>query len=173
MKQNIIRAYALAAALVFLDSAQAQPIPGRISARFADLGEVHKIYLAQGLAAVIQLPYPVTEAKVGSPGDIQVQTSKTLPSELTLILKQAGAKATNLIIRCGTRTFVFDLIPSTKTHQDLVRISGSYGSPEVSDMSAVLIDASSPLPSKSKDGIPKDEMTLIDSSETHESVAGK
>jgi hypothetical protein len=91
---------------------------------------------------VIQLPYPVTEVKVGSPDDVQTQISKTLPSELTLILKRGGAQPTNLIARCGTRTFVFDLIPSRNTHQDLVRISGAYGAPQLDDMGAVLIDSS-------------------------------
>jgi hypothetical protein len=47
-----------------------------------------------------------------------------------------------LIVRCGSRSFVFDLIPSKKTHQDLVRISGSYGAPEAEDIGAVLIDSS-------------------------------
>jgi hypothetical protein len=116
--------------------------PPRISSHIVDLGEVHKVYLAQGLASVIQLPYPITEAKVGAPESVQALVSKTLPSELTLILKTAGAQPTNLIVRCGSRTFVFDIIPSHKTHQDLVRISGSYGAPERADMGAVLLDSS-------------------------------
>lgn len=124
---------------------RAELTPTRISSSLVNLGEVHKIFLAQGLVSVIQLPYPVTEVKVGNPNDVQVQISKTLPSELTLILKRGNAKATNLIARCGARTFVFDLIPSQKTHQDLVKISGSYGAPsvhDVSDIGVILIDSS-------------------------------
>ncbi len=132
----------------------AHAAPARISSGLVNLGEVHKIYLAQGLASIIQLPYPITEAKVGSPDDVQVQISKTLPSELTLVLRRAGAQPTNLIARCGSRTFVFDLIPSRKTHQDLVRISGSYGAPEMSDMGAVLIDSSSTPATKRKEARP-------------------
>ena len=136
--------------------------PSRISSRLADLGEVHKIFLAQGLAAVIQLPYPITEVKVGNPDDVQAIISKTLPSELTLLLKRSGAKPTNLIVSCGSRTFVIDLIPSRKTHQDLVRISGSYGAPEMADMGAVLVDSSSPA--KHTEAATSSDMVLIDSS---------
>jgi hypothetical protein len=141
MKQRLIK-FTIITAVSFLAIAHAETTPLRISSRLIDLGEVHKIFLSQGLVSVIQLPYPVTEVKVGSPDDIQTQISKTLPSELTLLLKRADAKATNLIARCGTHTFVFDLIPSHKTHQDLVRISGSYGSPSANYNGAILIDSS-------------------------------
>jgi hypothetical protein len=143
--------FASPAAIIFA-SALASASPGRISSRFANLGEVHKIFLAQGLASVVQLPYPITEVKTGSPEDIQVQISKTLPSELTLILKRSNAQPTNLIARCGSRSFVFDLIPSKKTHQDLVRISGSYGAPTNDDMGAVLIDSSDIATSSKAEG---------------------
>jgi hypothetical protein len=162
---------AVLTALCFTMSAFAAP--ARISARLADLGEVHKIYLAQGLASVVQLPYPVTEARVGSPDDIQVQVSKTLPSELTLILKRTGAQPTNLIVRCGTRTLVFDLIPSKKTHQDLVRISGSYGAPDMADMGAVLVDSSLPKGEAGERDSSVEGMVLLDSSDTRSKAQEK
>ncbi len=146
MKRRLIEFVVILIAIMFVTNTRAEVGPSRISSRLVNLGEVHKIFLAQGLVSVIQLPYPVTEVKVGNPDDILAQISKTLPSELTLILKRGGAKATNLIARCGTRTFVFDLIPSSKTHQDLVRISGSYGAPsgtDIGDKGAILIDSSS------------------------------
>jgi len=48
------------ALLILLHSQHGLTAPRRISSGFLDLGEVHKIYLAQGLASIIQLPYPVT-----------------------------------------------------------------------------------------------------------------
>jgi hypothetical protein len=140
-------------------SRAAETPPRRITSRLVDLGEVHKIFVAQGLAAVVQLPYPITEVKVGSPDDVHTQISKTLPSELTLILKKAGAPPTNLIVRCGLRTFVFDLIPSRKTHQDLVRISGTYGGPAPEELGATLLDSSEP-----RRTAVEGDMVLIDSS---------
>jgi hypothetical protein len=137
--------------------------PRRIMETFADLGDVHRIFLAPGLASVLQLPYPVTEAKIGSPDQVQAVISKTLPSELTLTLKTSSAQPTNLIVRCGSRTFVFDIIPSRRTHQDLIRISGAYGGP--SSQGAVLLDSS-------RAGVPDDGRVLIDSSRP-ESVARK
>lgn len=168
MKQKSIDWLALVALGSFLQvgPTYAAKGPARISSGLLNLAEVHKIYLAHGLAAVVQLPYPITEVKVGSPEDVQVQISKTLPSELTLVLKREASRGTNLIARCGSRTFVFDLIPSKKTHQDLVRISGSYGAPELSDMGAVLIESSekgSEVTRKVKEPASAD-MVLIDSS---------
>jgi len=168
MKQKLNKTGMIGVLLFVFCSAIAADRPSRISSRLANLGEVHKIFLAQGLASIVQLPYPVTEAKVGNPDEVQVQVSKTLPSELTLVLRQAGAQPTNLIVRCGARTFVMDLIPSRKTHQDLVRISGSYGAPEMADMGAVLIDSSQPVTSRSAVQNVGSDMVLIDSS-AHES----
>jgi len=162
-KYQISAAAVLLAAMVSLTPASATP--SRISSSVMDLGEVHRIFVAQGLASVIQLPYPITEVKVGSPEDVQIQISKTLPSELSLILKRLLPQPTNMIVRCGTRTFVFDLIPSRKTHQDLVRISGSYGAPSSVEIGAVLLDSSQKpehAPSVVRE---KSDMVLIDSSE--------
>ncbi len=163
-KQRSIRVAAVLCWIVEISSILAAELPGRISSQLADLGEVHKLYLAQGLASVVQLPYPITEVKLGNPDDIQAVISKTLPSEVTLILKRSTVQPTNLIIRCGVRTFVFDVIPSKKTHQDLVRISGSYGAPQMQDMGAVLIDSSRGKEAAKENAPKSSDMVLIDSS---------
>jgi hypothetical protein len=139
--------------------------PGRISSRVMDLGDVLRIYLSQGLASVVQLPFPITEVKLGNPDDVFVQVSKTLPSELTVVLRKNGARPTNLVVRCGSRTFVFDLIPSHSTHQDLVRISGSYGGPESEGLGATLIDSSRRATGESTSRSSGDDRVLIDSSQ--------
>ena len=154
-----------AGALLTAELALAQSVPGRISSQVVDLGDVLRIYLAPGLASVVQLPYPITEVKLGNPDDIYVQVSKSLPSELTVILKRNGARPTNLVARCGIKTFVFDLIPSKSTHQDLVRISGSYGGPESTGLGAVMIDSSHLSGKTAKRPKDNDDGVLIDSSQ--------
>lgn len=153
----------------------------RISSRIANLGSVQNLYMTPGLVTVLQLPTPITEVKVGSPDDVQVQISKTLPSEVSLIVKRALPQSTNLIVRCGSRSFVFDLVMSRNRHQDLVKVSGSYGAPIDQDLNQMsLIDSSAEVVSKNAATIraretannanSKDtnEMTLIDSSDLQE-----
>ena len=55
------------ALLLTVSPLAAREIPGRISSRVADLGEVMRVYLAEGLASMIQLPYPITEVRLGEP----------------------------------------------------------------------------------------------------------
>lgn len=103
--------------------------PSRISQTLLDLGGVHRIYLSPALVSVVQLPYPITETKVGDSEDLQVQLSKSAPEELTLTLRRGSANPTNVIVRCGSRIFVFDVIPSKAIHQDFVKITGTFGYP--------------------------------------------
>jgi len=125
-----------------LASAETPTLPKRISSRNVDLGRVHRVYMVPGMATMIEIPGPVTGIRMGNPEEISYFRPDKPENEVTLVLKTAGARPTNMIIRSGKRKYVFDLIPSNTTHQDTIEIVGAYGGPEIEDSGAVLIDSS-------------------------------
>ena len=133
----------------------------RLVSTHLDLSKPYKIYLTYDLVSSIKFPYPITEAKVGNPDSVKVLISKTLGSELTLKLNSHILTPTNLIVRCGKKVFVIDLIPSKSIHQDYVKITGSYSDPEYENNSLTLVSSSLSTIKQQPQGI------LIDSSERH------
>ena len=99
----------------------------RISAKVLDLGKVNKVYISAGLASVIIFPKPIIEVKLGNPDLIKTTISKTLPNELTLIINKDLRSPSNIIVRSGSRNFIFDVFPSQTMHQDLIEVMASYG----------------------------------------------
>lgn len=123
--------------------------PARISTVSKDLGRVDQIYLAPGLVSVVDMPSPVLEARVGDPKSLKVSISSVSANEVTLILGNSQASATNLIVRTDRRTFVFDVIPSKTNHQDYVKIRGTfsgYGRQGSSDTVIRVIGPQKPTP---------------------------
>lgn len=116
--------------------------PRRISGQLLDLGKVHTIYMVSGMATVIEIPTAVTGIRCGNPDAVQYFRPDRPENEVTLILKDAAAKATNLIIRSNNRKFVFDIVPSKDVHQDTVEVVGAYGGAALEDSSAVLVESS-------------------------------
>lgn len=106
--------------------------PNRISTTIQNLSEVETVRLSPGLVAVIELPKPVTEVRVGNPAAVRVQISTVSPKEVTLYLQTPTASATNLIIRAEKRMYVFDVVPSKMVHQDYLKVAGGFGSPYIS-----------------------------------------
>ncbi len=133
---------------VFAAPAPTQPSPPRrISSKVVDLGRVQPIYMVAGMATLIELPGPVTGIRTGNPDDLQYFRPQTPENEVTLILKNAKAQPTNLILRSGKKKYVFDIVPSRHVHQDTVEVVGAFGGPELEESEAVLLD-SSELPGK-------------------------
>ena len=135
--------FLVAAVASFSLSATASP-PKRIRAASLNKGEVHRIYLSPGLASVITFPCDVDEAVVGREQDLKVQVSPTTKRQLTLHLSTWAALHTNLLIRCGDKRdpFVFDVIVSHTTHQDVFKVRSFYGAPEDEETNANVIDSS-------------------------------
>ena len=123
-------------------SARAEDAPRRIQSQIVDLGQVIKVYMAVGMVTLIQIPNAVTGIRTGNPDAVQYFRPDKPENEVTLILKDANAKPTNLIIRSGKRIYVFDIIPSTTVHQDVIEIIGYYGGAGVESQGARLIDSS-------------------------------
>jgi hypothetical protein len=127
--------------------------PRRISSQIVDLAKVHPIYMVPGMATLIELPTPITGIRTGNPEDVQYYKPESPDNEVTVLLKNAAAQPTNLILRSGKRKYVFDIVPSKSLHQDTVEVVGSYGGPDLKD--AQLIDSSSSSKNEAKKGAEK------------------
>ena len=117
-------------------------LPKRISGQILDLGKVHTIYMVPGMATLIEIPTAVTCIRTGNPEAVQYFRPDKPENEVTLILKDAHAKPTNLIIRSNSRKYVFDVVPSKDIHQDTIEVVGSYGGATIESESAELIESS-------------------------------
>lgn len=117
-------------------------LPKRISGQMVDLGEVHRIYMVPGMATVLEIPGAVTGIRIGNPDLVEYYKPEKPDNEVTLVLKKSGSEPTNLIVRSGKRKFVFDIVPSKKTHQDSVEIVGAYGGASLMNNEMELISSS-------------------------------
>jgi hypothetical protein len=116
--------------------------PSRISSKVMDLGKVTPIRMVPGMATIIEVPGPVTGIRLGNPEAVQYFRPERPDNEVTLILQRGGVKPTNLIVRSGKKKFVFDIVPSTRVHQDTVEVVGAYGGPALQDAEIELLDSS-------------------------------
>ena len=95
-----------------------------------------------GMATLIRIPSAVTGVREGDPESLKYFRPDKPENEVTLILKDANAKPTNFFIISGKHTYIFDIIPSTTRHQDLIEIMGYYGGAGMDSQGALLIDSS-------------------------------
>lgn len=116
--------------------------PKRISSKYVDLSKVQTIYMVPGMATLIEIPENVSGIRIGDPDSIVYFKPEHPDNEVTVILKATTAKPTNLIIRGGSKKYVFDIIPSKVIHQDAIQILGAYGSPAVDISNATLLESS-------------------------------
>lgn len=101
----------------------------RVSSVNYNLSTVDKIYVAAGLASVIEFPKNIIEVRVGDSQSVKALISQVSPRELTVYLSSTASKASNLIVRADKKVYVLDIVPSTSNHQDYVKIKGSFGAP--------------------------------------------
>ena len=112
--------------VLLLASIASAQTPNRITAINFDKSRVERLYMAPGLASALTFPCDLDEATVGRDEDLKAKMSPTTKRQLTLFLNSSASLPTNLIVRCGDRQepFVFDVVPSRNSHQDVVRITG-------------------------------------------------
>lgn len=101
----------------------------RVSSVNHNLSSIDKIYVAAGLASVIEFPKNIIEVRIGDSQSVKALISQVSPKELTVYLSSTASKASNLIVRADKKIYVFDIVPSTTNHQDYVKIKGSFGAP--------------------------------------------
>tara|TARA_B100001248_G_C27397386_1_gene466609 strand:+ start:4963 stop:5391 length:429 start_codon:yes stop_codon:yes gene_type:complete len=95
----------------------------RIASYTGDESKVQKIYIKPGLVSKMRLPCDIKEVVNPKTSNFHVQISEKYKNELNYSFLDTSAKAINIIVNCkGQRTFIFDLVPSTRTHIDLVKV---------------------------------------------------
>ena len=99
---------------------------GAQSAQFVFIEEKKPktIFLFPGQVSLLTLPCQITKALVGSPNDIKVEIDKINKKELHILLKKWRPEASNLILKCKDKVFLFSLIPSKNNHYDYVKVLG-------------------------------------------------
>lgn len=123
-------------ALIALPTFAAEPI----SRAVVDLSKSTEIRMAPGRVAILEMPESISEAKVGAPRKLKVVPSASDPKELTLFWIEGGAFRTNLIVRTTKRIFVFDVVPVTSGHQDVVQVRGAFGAPGMRHIGRTIVE---------------------------------
>ena len=88
---------------------------------FAKENKATRIYLYPARISLLELPCTITKALQGSPNDIKLEID-TNSKELILLLKKWHSQASNLILKCDDKLFLFNLIPSKNKHYDYVKV---------------------------------------------------
>lgn len=137
-----------------------QRIPQRIRSIHFDKGKVEKIYMAPGLVTTLIFRCDIDEVIIGSSEDLKAVQSETSKKRINLFVNSATSMPTNLVVGCGKSNtmYVFDVIPSEVSHQDIVSIFGSYGGPGFLDLSEIKID-----PTKKESKIPNGAVLVEES----------
>lgn len=147
MKKNYYKSLTIGAILITSALGHAdEKVPNRISALDIDVSKVTRIKLAPGLVSVIEFKEPMSEVFVGNDASVKAKISKTKPNLVAVSLARGGVEPTNLIaFYSGEKKkvpVIFEVIPSNNTHQDYVKVVGTYGAPEVESTSRVLVFSS-------------------------------
>ena len=80
------------------------------------------LFLFPGRVSLLNLPCPISKALVGSPKDIKAEVDKQSPQDAHILLKKWRSEPSNLILKCNTKVFLFNLIPTRKFHYDYVKV---------------------------------------------------
>jgi hypothetical protein len=127
--------------IFFISFSAGAKIP-RLSVVYFNEGEVMKLVLAAGRPSVLLFPCPVVSFYTGTGGDMSAVANERNPKEIGLWLTSSAAEPASLIVRCESKTFVFDIIPSRTSSQDFVNIIASFGAPEMVESSKKIIASS-------------------------------
>ena len=80
------------------------------------------LFLFPGRVSLLSLPCPITKAITGSSNDIKVEIDKLSPMDAHILLKKWRSDPSNLILKCSDRVFLFNLMPSKKSHYDYIKV---------------------------------------------------
>ena len=122
---------------------------------FVEEKKPETVFLFPGRISLLSLPCPITKALIGAPEDIKAEVDKVNKKELHILLKKWGSEPSNLILKCGNRIFIFNLIPSKSAHYDYVEVLGHISSKPFKVKSA-LPNTPSPL----KGGLREKDFTI-------------
>ena len=86
------------------------------------------IFLFSGRVSLLSLPCSIKKALLGSPKDIKAEVDSLNSKEIHILLKKWHSQPSNLILKCESKVFLFNLIPSKNQHYDYVKILGHVSS---------------------------------------------
>lgn len=101
----------------------------RISEVVIDESRPYELIVTPGRATMILFPCPILSTAKGTGGDFEIQIKENDSKEVILWLNHSFSEPSGLIARCEKKVFVFDIVPSTTSHQDYVKIVGSISGP--------------------------------------------
>ena len=87
------------------------------------------LFLFPGRVSLLSLPCFITKALTGSPNDIQTEVDSLSPTDAHILLKKWKSQPSNLILKCNDRVFLFNIIPTKKSHYDYVRVLSHIKTP--------------------------------------------
>ena len=114
-----------------------------------------RIFLFPSRVSLLSLPCLITKALVGSPNDIKAEVDKLNFKDVHILLKKWGSKPSNLILKCKSKVFLFNLIPSKNTHFDYIKVLAHISSTPFKVKSALPNS-----PSLSNGGLRKKDFTI-------------
>ena len=80
------------------------------------------LFLFPGRVSLLSLPCVITKALTGSPNDIKTEVDELSPKDAHILLKKWKSQPSNLILKCSGRVFLFNILPTKKSHYDYVRV---------------------------------------------------
>lgn len=88
-----------------------------------DKNKPFPVYIQPGRSTTIDLPCSITSAVPGTMGDLKAEIGPEKDNSLLVWLLSDRSIPTNLIVRCGIRVLVFDIVPTRNSHQDYINIT--------------------------------------------------
>ncbi len=97
----------------------------RISSFIFDTSKPFVIHIKPGLTSIVQFPCEISEVQMGLKRSLKVEVSKVNKRDLILSAQSTLSPPTNVIVRCGERLFVFDILLNKQFHEDIIKIRGA------------------------------------------------
>ena len=118
-------------------------VPDRIISIYFDLGKVYPICVRPGQETYLHFSTAIDDAKTASTEDLFREVWPGDARRLTIRLARGHALPTDLHVFSGKKVFVFDIIPTTDSNQEVINIAGVYGAASfVGETSRKLIGSS-------------------------------
>lgn len=116
----------LALFIVFFLARGSKAKEARISEVSHDLSKTSTIKMTVGRSTVVDFPCEISHATLGLTDDIKIKVGPDSKKTMTIWLSGASSQPTNLSVKCEGEMYIFDILPSTRSHQDYIVITDSF-----------------------------------------------
>ena len=105
-------------------------VPPRIAKTTVDKRLVQKLFIAHGRSSTLIFPCNIRTFSPGPTNDISASVNERDSKILDVWFSNSANQPAGLKVICNDNYFVFAVIPSSNTHQDILEVTGAYGIPE-------------------------------------------